>query len=106
MKEIVFDFLTIGEYFEHMANGFVFEGVKIINPSMDETSRKEVNPFEYYGDKYENYLHEGARLLMDDINTLHGWHDILSLDEFMHQNWYLLSEFEKELINNLLSKFN
>ena len=35
---------------------FVYEGVAITDPWMDETMRFEVNPLEYYGDLFKDWL--------------------------------------------------
>lgn len=35
---------------------FVYQGIKISNPHMDEMLSSKVNPFDYYGDVYLEYL--------------------------------------------------
>lgn len=35
---------------------FIFEGIAIVDPWMDETMRFEVDPVEYYGELFTNWL--------------------------------------------------
>lgn len=90
-------------YIEHMTSGFIFEGVNITHPSLDETMMRSVDPIDYYGDYYEDYLHEGARYLMEDLDRKYGRETQESLDEYVLS--FDITEFEKETIYNLLNKF-
>lgn len=56
--------------------------------------------------QYEDYLHQKARDLMDDINFDHKWDSKLSLDEYLMTHFDDLSEAETNDIKTLLDKFD
>lgn len=66
--------------------GFDFEGVRITNPMFDESGIVMVNPYEYYGQQYEDWLSNfdegvspglpGDDAITDRMRQVEGWDEV------------------------------
>ncbi len=92
-------------YIEHMNGGFTFEHTTITKPNYDETMRFEVEPLDYYGDDFIEYLHKGARLLMIDLDAKYGRETRACLNDYVLDYEFEMTDFEQRVIWDLLSRF-
>ena len=55
---------------------------------------------------YEEKLHEEARILMEELDEKYDMNNMISLDEYLYENFELLTKGEKNTINYLLNQFS
>lgn len=94
-------------YIQTFNEGFTHDGVNIAFPHYDITMRFEVDPHEYYGDDYEEFLHELCRSFMDDIIEREGGDlEPMSLDEFYYKYGDdFFTPMDEKIVKELLASF-